>query len=407
MSAVAINIRPASSNDLPEMARLDAVAFGFDYTESDFEDLGLILDPDRFLLACELSDEGSRIVGITGDYAMMMTVPGGAGVPVPGVTWVSVSPTHRRRGILRELISRQLRGYAEDGVVMAVLTASEGGIYRRFGYGPASQVRRTSVDRRRTALLDPPKPGSVQLATADVARDHLVELHARWRAQVPGAVSRSDAIWDVYLLDREGSRDGMTARRYLVHPDGYVGYRVKSEWADGRPQHVCWMTDFVAVTPAAHSALWQVLLGMDLFATIDGFQMPLNDPLQHLVDDPRQVRTLAVNDGIWVRPLDIAATLAARTYAVEIEAVLQIDDPMFGDGRYLLTGGPDGAVCVRSDRPADLQLNVDALGAVYLGGHRLNDLAAAGRVRADERSLLNRLDRAFLADQTPFHGTAF
>ena len=56
-------------------------------------------------------------------------------LPVPGVTWVSVDPTVRRRGILRAMFAEQHAGFVADGAVLALLTASEGTIYGRFGYG--------------------------------------------------------------------------------------------------------------------------------------------------------------------------------------------------------------------------------------------------------------------------------
>jgi hypothetical protein len=52
-------------------------------------------------------------------------------------------------------------------------------------------------------------------------------------------------------------------------------------------------------------------------------------------------------------------------------------------------------------------LPVYALGAAYLGGQRLLTLAAAGLVQSTDQAGLGRLDRAFVADRAPFHGTAF
>ena len=85
------------------MVLADGRAFGNQYTDQDVEDRRLILDLSRFLLALD----GREVVGITGDYPLQMTMPGGAFVPVPGVTWVSVAPTHRRRGILTRLMREQ------------------------------------------------------------------------------------------------------------------------------------------------------------------------------------------------------------------------------------------------------------------------------------------------------------
>jgi predicted acetyltransferase len=199
----------------------------------------------------------------------------------------------------------------------------------------------------------------------------------------------------------------MSAKHYLVHADGYVVYRLKDDWADGQPQHLLWITDYVTATPQAHAALWQVLLGFDLVGTIESHQVPVDDPLPHLLANGRDLRTTVLNDGVWVRPIDIPSALGARSYSVEFAAVLRVLDPLFGDRNYRVNGGPEGADCAPTDAAADVALTVDAFGSVYLGGGRLTTLAAAGRVSADDPALLSRLDRAFLADRAPFHGTAF
>jgi predicted N-acetyltransferase YhbS len=92
---VDISIRRATEADWPALAHVDSRNFGFRYSAQDLEDTRLILDVDRFFLALD----GDGIVGLTGDYQLDMTVPGGS-LPVAGVTWVSVNTTHRRRGLL-------------------------------------------------------------------------------------------------------------------------------------------------------------------------------------------------------------------------------------------------------------------------------------------------------------------
>ena len=398
-----VEIRLGTAEDHDEILRLDGAAFGQQFTEQEVQ--------DAFTIAPEfvVATVADRIVGVTGHYRFdSMTVPGGS-LAVPGVTWVSVSPTHRRRGVLRALMDRQLRDLAGEGVPAAILTASEGGIYGRFGYGAATYVRRTVVDRRLGTLTRPAPDagGEVRLLNAEQARPVLPDLHRRWREQVPGALSRTEPWWDYLFLDRDYHRDGMSAKFYLVHPDGYLSYRIKQNWNDGLPGHLCWITDYAVSTSDAHAALWQVLLGMDLVATIESYQVPVDDPLPFLLTNPRQVRTTVLNDGVWVRPVDVAAMLAARSYQVEIDAVVAVPDPLLGDQRVALTGGPEGASCVPTDRPAQATFSLAGLGSAYLGGHRLHTLAQAGLVHCEDPRLLARLDVAFGTARAPFHGTAF
>ena len=391
-----IEIRPASSDDLAEITVLDGAAFGMVYTPDDLTDLAA--NQPSFTVATE----AGRIVGVTADHRFEMTVPGGS-IQVPGVTWVSVDPARRRRGILRLLMQHQLAAYEQAGEKVAILTASEGGIYSRFGYGPATEVRRTVLDRRVARFSDPVDTTDVRLIPPAEARRVLPELYRRWQRQVPGAVTRDDGWWDVSVADREAYRGGMSAKFHLAHPDGYLSYRIGEQWNDGRPAHRCAVVDYAFATEAAHAALWQVLLGLDLVGEIESSKLAADDPLPYLLTNARQLRTDAITDGIWLRPVDVAALLGARRYSVEIEVVLDVA----GAGRYALSGGPDGASCTPTDRRAEVTLSRAALGSIYLGGHRLSTLARAGRATADDGRVLRRTDLAFAADRVPAHGTAF
>ncbi len=396
-------IRRATSDDLPAIVRLDEVSFAERYEPEDLDLALALIGPDQFLVAID----GAEVVGVTGEYDLTMTLPGGTQQPVPGVTWVSVAPTHRRRGVLRALMERQLGDHAAQGHPAAVLTASESGIYGRFGYGPATQTWRLALDRRRAGLRRPPEGGTVRIATAEEAAAAMPGIHERWRAAVPGAIARSPERWAQHLSDHPSRRDGLSPLYFLLHDDGYVAYRVKQDWNDWDAQHTCVIRQFVAMTLDAEVALWQVLLSLDLFGTIETDQLPVDDPLPWLLTEPRLVRTQSLNDGMWVRPLDVSALLAARRYPLEVDVCLEVRDDLFADGRYRLRGGPDGAECARTERPADLYCDVAALGALYLGGHRLSTLARAGQVEVAEGVDLARLEAALLAERAPLHGTGF
>jgi predicted acetyltransferase len=396
---VDIVIRRAGADEYPVIAELDGASFGFHYSEQELVDARLDLDLDRLVVAVD----DTKIVGVSAELPMQMTVPGGE-IATMGLTWVSVEVTHRRRGVLRAMVEQQLREHAAEGLAATVLTASEGGIYGRYGFGVSSHVRRTVVDRVRSRLATPVDSSAVRRLTTDEARELLPALHERWRRQVPGALTRSADRWQLALLDREYQRHGMSGLFHLIHPDGYVTYRIKSEWRDGDAKHLCWLVDYVPITEPAHAALWQTLLSMDLVGSIESYRVPLDDPLPFLLTDYRRVETTHIGDGTWVRPLDPTLLLAARTYAVEVDTVVQVIDPVLGDGRYRLRGGPDGATCERTDGSADVSLGVGSLGAVSVGGTRLMQVARAGQASGDPVAV-TRLDRALLADRLPFAGS--
>src|SRR5690606_513793 len=99
--------------------------------------------------------DGAALVGVAGAFTRDMTVPG-AVVPAAHVTMVGVAPTHRRRGLLRRLMHRQLREvYEARREPFAVLWASEGRIYQRFGYGLATTKLSLEIDTTEVRLAEP------------------------------------------------------------------------------------------------------------------------------------------------------------------------------------------------------------------------------------------------------------
>lgn len=394
-------LRRATHDDLSAIALVDGRAFGVHCSEQEMDDFRLLFEPDRFVLACDADD--GQIVGVTGDFPFTMTLPGGGALAVPGVTWVSVSTTHRRRGVLRTMLTAQHRGFIEDGIAVSILTASEGGIYGRFGYGPAITRRVVEIDRRLTAFRPgAPDPGGVRQVEADEARKHAPEVHDRWCAITPGALSRSPAWWDYLFLDRGFWRRASPALFHLVHPDGWAAYRINHD------NQCCRVESLVAATEQAHVALWRVLLGLDLTHTVTTKAFPLDDPLPFLLADPRRVRTVDLVDGVWARLLDVPAALSARRYGTEVDVTIEVHDAFLDrGGRFRLRGGPAGARCDPTDRIPDVHAEIAALGSLYLGGHRAMTLARAGLVQVTEPAVMSRVDAAFTADRSPQHGTEF
>src|SRR4051812_9025656 len=82
--------------------------------------------------------DGNRVLATSGIYSRTLTVPGGV-VPCAGITWITVAPTVRRRGLLTEIMRRQLTElHEQEREPVAALWAAEFPIYGRFGYAPAT-----------------------------------------------------------------------------------------------------------------------------------------------------------------------------------------------------------------------------------------------------------------------------
>ncbi len=354
----------------------------------------LVLDGAQALVAVE----DGAIVGTAAALALTMTVPG-ADLGVAGISAVGVLASHRRRGVFRDLMARQLADLHDGEEVVAALYASESGLYGRFGYGPAADSCRLTLPRAHAALrAGPEASGRVRLVTdPPAALADLAPGYERARGQRPGMVRRSDGWWRWWWSDRETEEP--TPPLLAVHEqrgavDGYVVYHLASSWEAGQPQGRLVVRELVGADPEVERSLWGFCLGVDLATEIDAWHRPPDDLLRAWLVEPRWLG-VRLYDGMWVRLVDCARALEGRRYAVADRLVVQLHDAgcPWNAGRIELEGGPDGARCRRTRRSAALELDVADLAASYLGMPRLAWLARAGRVVERVPGAAARADR--------------
>ncbi len=393
-----IELRAFTHADQEQVLLMDAISFATAFTPEE-ADFVLREVRERMLVA----EQDGLPVGVTSSLDSTISLPGGAVIAAPGITWVSVRPTHRRQGVLSAMMHAQLDEFRDCGAPATVLTASEAGIYGRYGFGAATRQRTVRIDRRRTRLREPADRSGVLVATTEQAREVLPAIYEANRARVPGMLSRSELWWQNYFEDPPITRGGLSPRLFLIHSEGYLCLRGKEGSADGNVTNTAVVVDYQPGTPTAHAALWSVLLDLDLYEWIDVRWFAADDPLPGLITDPRQVRAVSDQDGMWLRPLNPAALLGARSYALDIDVVIGVRDPRYGDLTLRLAGGPDGADCRPVADEPQIILDVGTLGAVSLGGVRLQHCHG---VDGDPASI-RLLDRALLGDHVPNHCTPF
>ena len=331
---------------------------------------------------------------------------------VPGVTAVGVVPTHRRRGLLTKLMAAQLSAYRSRGFPLAILTASETVIYGRFGYGLAQSFQSVAIEASRARFAGPaPVAGAITLLDHDEAAKVLPDVHDRFRRLQPGELDRRPWWWDNHLADRVADRTGGGGRFYAVHEsprgeaDGWVSYRIHSDWPAALPDARVQIYDLIGLDSSAAADLWRFVLNLDLVHEVQAYRRPLDDPLRWLLADPRRLRTNDVIDHLWVRIIDVCGALAARGYGVDDRLVLDIVGNEAGTtGRFALDTGATSGACrpARRGEKADLVLGLADLGAIYLGGVASTTLARAGRINELRSGALQVADRAFASPTAPF-----
>lgn len=395
-----ITFRTATEADWAAICHVDGRAFGSAYTPEEIERARPIHDCSRF----ELALDGKEIVGIVGAYSLRVTVPGGGQLPMGGLTWVSTAATHRRQGVLSRLMARSMEDIDRRGEPVAMLGASEGGIYERYGFGVATQVRVTSIDRRLVQLRPEfqPRRGTVRFVHGDAALQHMAEVWSRFHRLRAGEVDRSDA-WHRYLMEMRSAEQGVLSPAfYLAHRDGFAIYRIEQRWNEGQPAHHMRVIELVATNSDAHAALWHTLLGVDLVGEITSRLVPIDDPLPFLLTDQRALRTTALNDGVWVNVRNVATCMSTRRYGIDDRLIIEVDG-----GRWAIDGGPEGAACTRVRSRPDLVMDQSSLGAMLLGGVRPSALAAGRRLEARNNDVLRRGDAFFLTSPVPHCQTLY
>ncbi|MBV9950329.1 MAG: GNAT family N-acetyltransferase [Acidimicrobiia bacterium] len=386
-----------------------------DPSEEGIEDNKFLWEPDRSIGAIE---DGEWIGG-AGAYTFDLTLPGGSTLPAAGVTMVGVSPTHRRRGVLNQLMERQLADVVDLGEPLAILTASESLIYGRFGYGLAVSHAVMEIDSTRSAFragAEPAPPGRLRLLAKPDAAGPLQAAYERCRLIRAGAITRRPEYWELHLRDRERWRDGASALYVAIHedadgqPDGLVTWRQKESWTDaGLPRATVLVNDLCATTAEIEAVLWRLVLDVDLSTRVVAEKRPVDDPIKWRLLEPRRAQTNVVSDWLWLRVLDVPAALEGRGYQVSGQLVVEVEDRFrpSTSGRYLLDTDTKESSCSRTDAKPDLAMQIDDLGAIYLGGVAPSTLAAAGRIQARSAEVLARADDLFATSPAPFCMTGF
>jgi predicted acetyltransferase len=369
--------------------------------------------------------DGTEIVGGARNYSFEVTVPGGGLVPAAAVSWVSVAPTHRRRGIVTSLMARVSEDARERGEPVSILTASEAGIYRRFGFGPATWSHSFEIDRAHGAFhagWSADLGGRARLIDEAAARVAIPAFYEQVRPAQVGMVSRPEFWWpEVYFGHRftDGARFFAVYESLAGEVEGIVCYEISGDFVRGLPAKRLLVRELLVTTDRARAGLWRLVLDVDLVATVAGHAIAVDDSLRHLLADGRRLQVTSHRDALWVRLLDPGRALTARTYGSDGRLVLSVAPapasapapalaPSGRSGRgaqtagtWLLEVGRDHVECVETGAAPDLVLEEHALGSAYLGGTSIHTLAAAGFVHELSSGALTRADRMFATFPAP------
>jgi predicted acetyltransferase len=348
------------------------------------------------------------LIGTARSFDSALLVPGGRWLPMAAVTGVGVRPDRTRRGVLSELMRAQLGEFAERGVAVASLYATEGPIYGRFGYGVATLGKSYDVDRRRARLRpDAPAGGEITLLGLQESLEQLPKLYDDLPHARPGAMTRPSYAWPNF--DGHARRSPLPVHTAVFRGQrGVEGFACYSAGNVGSGHEVVEEAEvhlMHTTTPAAFAGLWRFLLSLDLIARVKAHQRPMDEPLELILEDPRRAETSKVDDATWLRLVDVEAALSAREYTGDGSVVLEVTDALLpgNSGRYRVAA--DGVE--RTTAEAGLRLDVAELAMLYLGSCRASSLAAAGRLEVTGPDALTTADLLFGTRVSAWCGSFF
>lgn len=413
-----------TAEDADRAVAVDQSAFFFDPAKIDVRRETAIFDWPRTFGAVHEEQPHGRLAGLYTSFPMAVAAPGPLGtcwpVPMAGLSWVSVHPDERRRGVLRSMISHHFAQLHRDGEHLAGLHAAEAGIYGRFGYAVASLEVTLTLEKGTTitapALDDAAARVQTRISAMDdpSVLDRLQALHHRAATTTAGTVTRGETYLRGSLVDRPEWRIGREPDQVLFasvdgEDTGFAVFHRVSKWESAVPGGTMDVLELTTVDAPSLLALARRLVDFDLIASTTFSSRSLDDPLIWWTGGPRG-KEVTVHDGLWLRLVDVGAALEARGWSGPCDLVIDVVDEVceWNHGRWRLTVDQYGsAQCSRTEADADVHLPVQALGAAYLGGRTLVAQQFSGVVQELVPGALLPLSRAMSSDRDPVGAVEF
>ena len=400
---MAVEIRPARDEEMREFGYVGGVTFGESTAESQL---------DRWVNSGSRKPEWTLCAFEDGVMAARMaTLPftihwNGSTIGCGGVSSVGTMPNYRRRGFLREMMTRAFADMRAADQPVAMLWASMAAIYQRFGYGITGLVYTAEFDPRRLRFVDEiPTSGRVRIVRGEQILPALSAAYDRFAPSRTLMLERDAAHWRERSLrqwDENAAPNLHAVYEEDGQPLGYISYAVDREQRPG-PDAKPRVHEFIAATPAAHRALIQYLLAYDLAFALRFTNLPVDDALFQHVQEPRELN-LTLRDSVLVRLVDVQRALEIRGYDEDGSVTFALADEMcpWNAGTWTLTvEGGRGRLKQASCAP-DLMLGQRGLALLACGTLGATQLATMGIIPPADRRALRAADALFRIAAAPY-----
>ncbi len=334
-------------------------------------------------------------------------------LPLRMITDVTTNPAHRRRGLVRTLMEDCLSDAAERGIPLAALTVSEATIYGRWGFGVSTFGEQIEMDTGPRFGLRPGIQPAGRVEMIDprdswpLIRGLLDRHHREHRGSVATPGFYEDIFTGSYHWMERSPDEKLRAAVHLTEEDAEVDgmalYRIEREDGKRLAKLVC----LLGFSPDAYLGLWRFLGGIDLVERVVWHAADPLDPVRWALTDLNSFKTTSLEEFLWVRVLDVPVALSARPWAADGDVVLEVADAQgHASGRYRVLAKDGGAEVSRTDDRAEVAVDTETLGSLYLGGVPAAGLRDASRITGDPAAVDRFVAMAELAT-TPYNLLGF
>lgn len=398
-----IEIRPC--RDADEIAEYHAVESYVFANNEGFDAESAPTDPGW--TTCAFVD--GKLVSTLGAFPFTVRL-NGAPVPMGGVTAVGTLPQYRRRGLLRKTMAQAFETMRERGQAYAILWASMGAIYQRFGYGLATTRVSYAFDPRYAGFARPVEtPGAIELLSKEDGFPIIKQLYIQAVAPRNLYLHRATVLWQIDVL-RPRQKEHKVYVAVYRNADGEArGYSVyTTSEIPGRdepgPGQLMTVKDFLALDMEAYHALWEFMRGHDLVGRIEmRGVVGEDDPAPDLLLEPRMLNR-RTHDGIWMRVVDVEKAIPQRPYGDRGELAIAIEGDdicPWNEGNWLLETDGKTTEIRRMEREPDLRLRPAVLASLLAGHRSATHYAHAGMLTARDEQALHLADRIFRTEWAP------
>ena len=399
---MSLEIRPIRSDELDEFNTIVRTVFAGE------EQMNVPMPPQWTLCAYENGEMATSFAA----WPLTMLL-NGAPAPISGVTMVGTLPYYRRRGHLRKIMTEHFRRLREEGErSIAALFASRTAIYQRYGYAVVSGMRDYTIDPRDLAVLHLPEVTGEFRPAGEAEADLLLDLYHRfcqggnaWLLRRGDYFKIPGSPYATYQPPERARKQKRVIYYEDAAPLGYIVYRVDRDPAPGPLMgQFLEVAEMAWLTPSAYRAIVTFLSRFDLIKKITFDKVPPDDPLPHLLLEPKRLQIGAPSSGILARLVDVASALPLRPYGAEGTLTFEIVDDLceWNRGTWRLEADKDGSRVTRDGAAPELTMPVSTLAMLVFGRISATEAARMGRLQVHDAAALPRWDAVMRTERAPY-----